>query len=96
MPIGVIAKLTVQQGKNAEFESIFSRLAAEVNSKESGCNFYALHQSRTDRQSYVVLEQYSDEEALASHGKTDHFRSAGAELASCLAAAPEIEYFDAV
>ncbi|MEE4146208.1 MAG: putative quinol monooxygenase [Halieaceae bacterium] len=96
MPIGVIAKLSIQPGKNAEFESVFGKLAAEVNSRESGCHFYALHQSRIDPQSYVVLEQYSDEEALALHGKTDYFRSAGAELAPCMAAAPEIEYFDAV
>ena len=96
MAIGVIAKLTVQQGKNEEFEGIFSRLATAVNENESGCNFYALHQSRTDPQSYVVLEQYSDADALALHGKTDYFRSIGAELGPCMAAAPEIEYFDAV
>jgi quinol monooxygenase YgiN len=96
MAIGVIAKLTVQAGKNEEFEGVFSRLVAAVNASESGCNFYAIHKSRTDSQVYMVLEQYADEEALAAHGKSDHFRSMGAELAPCLAAAPEIEYFDAI
>jgi quinol monooxygenase YgiN len=95
MAIGVIAKLAVQPGKNKEFETIFGRLAAAVNSKESGCNFYALHQSRSDPQAYVVLEQYADQSALDAHGKTDYFQSIGAELAGCLAAAPEIEYLDA-
>ena len=96
MAIGVTAKLTVQAGKNEEFESVFSRLMAAVKDQESGCNFYAIHQSRTDSQIYMVLEQYVDEEALAAHGKSDHFRSLGAELAPCMAAAPEIEYFDAI
>lgn len=96
MAVGVIAKLTVLPGKNAEFEGIFTRLVAEVNAKESECNFYALHQCRTDPQVYRVLEQYASEEALAAHGKTDYFRSLGAELGPCMAAAPEIEYLDAI
>ncbi len=96
MAVGVIAKLTVQTGKNREFESIFNRLVKAVTDNESGCNFYTLHQSRTDPQIYMVLEQYDSEEALALHGKTDYFRSIGAELAPCMAAAPDIEYLDAV
>jgi quinol monooxygenase YgiN len=96
MKVGVIAKLTVKSGKNAQFESIFGRLADTVNSNEEGCHFYALHRSRTDAQKYVVLEQYADQGALDAHGKTDYFRSIGAELAGCLAAAPEIEYLDAL
>jgi quinol monooxygenase YgiN len=96
MAVGVIAKLTILEGKNAEFEDIFTRLTAAVTENESGCNFYTLHKSRTDPQVYKVLEQYASEEALAAHGKTDYFRSMGAELGPCLAAAPEIEYLDAV
>ncbi len=94
MTIGVIAKLRVQAGKNSDFETIFGRLVAAVNSNEEGCHFYALHRSRSDSQLYVVLEQYADQSALDAHGKTDYFRSIGAELAGCLAAAPDIEYLD--
>jgi quinol monooxygenase YgiN len=96
MAIGVTAKLTIQEGKNEEFEGIFAELMAAVNAKESGCNFYALHKSRSDPQSYIVLEQYADEESLAAHGKTDHFRSLGAKMGSCLSGAPEIEIMDSV
>ena len=96
MAIGVTAKLTIQEGKNEEFEGIFSELMAEVNAKESGCNFYALHKSRTDAQSYIVLEQYADEESLAAHRKTDHFRSLGKKMGGCLAGAPEVEIMDAI
>ena len=96
MAIGVTAKLTVQDGKNSEFEAAFAKLSESVNSLEPGCNLYALHQSRTNAQVYIVLEQYEDEAALAAHGKTEHYLQAGKVLATCLAAAPEIELMDSV
>ena len=64
MAIGIVAKLTIQEGKNKEFESIFGELQAAVNSNEPGNNFYALHKSRDSETSYVVLEQYTDQAAL--------------------------------
>jgi len=96
MAIGVTAKLTVQEGKNTEFEAAFNVLSEAVNSTEAGCNLYALHQSRSDAQVYIVLEQYADEAALVAHGKTAHYQEAGKVLATCLAAAPEIELMDSV
>ena len=96
MAIGVTAKLSVQEGKAEEFEALFKQLQEAVNENEAGCNFYALHRSRSDSLSYMVLEQYSDEAALAAHGKTEYFVRIGAQLGSCMAAAPEIELFDSV
>jgi len=96
MPIGVTAKLQVQAGKNQEFESIFKQLVAAVHANEEGCLLYALHQSRDDTQTYIVLEQYADEAALQAHSKTDHYRNFGKELASCMAAAPKIELMDSI
>jgi quinol monooxygenase YgiN len=96
MSIGVIATLTVAEGKNAEFEEIFSQLVTQVNEKEAGCNFYELHKSRKDSQVYVVLEQYADQESLDLHGKTDHFRALGKQMGACMAAAPVIELLDGV
>lgn len=96
MPIGVIAKLKIQEAKTAEFEAIFKELAAQVRAKEPGNNFYALHKSRTDPQLYIVLEQYADQAALDAHGKTDYFRAMGAKMGPCMAGAPAIELIDAV
>lgn len=94
--IGVIATLTVAEGKNAEFETVFGELAAQVRANEPGNLFYTLTRSRANPQIYRVLESYIDQAALDAHGKTDYFRAAGPKLAPCLAAAPEIEYLDAV
>jgi len=96
MAVGVTAKLKIQEGKNEEFEGTFAKLAEAVITNEGGCNFYALHKSRTDAQTYIVLEQYVDEEALSAHGETEYFLSLFAEMAGLMAAAPEIEYMDAI
>jgi quinol monooxygenase YgiN len=93
--IGVIATLTVAEGKNAEFEAVFAELSAAVNANEPGCEFYSLTRSKANPQVYKVLERYVDQAALDAHGKTDYFRAAGPKLAPCLAAAPDIEYLDA-
>ena len=58
--------------------------------------FYTLTRARDNGQVYRVLESYVDQAALDAHGVTDYFRAAGPKLGPCLAAAPSIEYLDAV
>lgn len=94
--IGIIATLTIAEGKNAEFEALFAELATAVTAHEPGNEFYALFKTKDDPQQYKVLERYSDQAALEAHGKSDHFRASGPKLAPCMAAAPVIEYLDAV
>ena len=96
MAIGIVAKLTIQEGKNEEFETIFGELQAAVTSNEPGCNFYALHKSRDSETSYVVLEQYTDQAALDAHGTSDHMKSIGGKMGSVMGGRPEVEYYDAV
>jgi quinol monooxygenase YgiN len=96
MAIGVVAKITIQEGKNAAFEQAFLALAEQVRANEPGNIFYILHRSKTDPQVYKVLEQYQDEADLDAHGKTEHFREANKVLATMVAAAPEVEVLDTV
>jgi quinol monooxygenase YgiN len=94
--IGVIAVLKVQDGKNAEFETVFAELAKQVRANEKGNLAYACTKSRTDPNTYKILELYVDQEALTLHGQTDYFKAAGPKLGPCLAGRPEIEYLDGV
>ena len=94
--VGVVAILTVAEGKNAEFEAAFNELSAAVSANEPGNEFYAVFQCRDNPQQYKVLERYVDQAALDAHGKSDHFRASGPKLAPCMAAAPDIEYLDAI
>jgi quinol monooxygenase YgiN len=96
MTVGIIAKIKIQAGKNAEFEGIFAELAKEVRAKEPGNNFYALHRSKTDPLLYVVLEQYKDMDAIAAHRAAEHFKVIGKRMGSCMAGAPEVELLDGV
>jgi quinol monooxygenase YgiN len=96
MTIGVIATLIVAQGKNADFEAVFADLAAQVKANEPGNLCYALTKSRTDPQTYKVLELYADQDALTHHGGTAYFKAAGPKLGPCLGGAPTIEYLDGV
>jgi quinol monooxygenase YgiN len=96
MAIGVVATITIQEGKNAAFEQAFLALAEQVRANEPGNIFYILHRSKTDPQVYKVLEQYHDEVDLDAHGKTEHFREANKVLATMVAAAPEVEVLDTV
>jgi quinol monooxygenase YgiN len=96
MAIGLVATLTIQEGKNAEFEQAFLALAEQVRLNEPGNIFYLLHRSKTDPQVYKVLEQYHSEEDLAAHGKSAHFIEANKVLGPLVAAAPEMEVLDTV
>jgi quinol monooxygenase YgiN len=94
--IGIVATLTVQAGKEAEFEAIFKDLSAKVRANEPGNMLYQLTKVRGGAPIYKVLELYADQESLAAHGKTDYFKAAGGQMAGTMAAAPQIEYLDAV
>lgn len=96
MSVGIVAKIKVQAGKNAEFETVFAELAAATRKNEPGCNFYALHKSKTDPQLYVVLENYKDQAAVDNHMGSEHFKAGFKKMGACLAGAPEVELLDGV
>jgi len=94
--IGLVATLKVQDGRNAEFEAVFGELSAKVRANEPGNTLYQLTRSRTDPNTYKVLELYKDQDALSAHGQTDYFKELGRKMGPCMAGRPEIEYLDAV
>jgi quinol monooxygenase YgiN len=96
MALGVIATITVREGKNAEFEKLFAELTAQVLANEPGALLYALHRSKTDAQVYKVLEQYASMDDVKAHGRTDYFKEAGVKMGPLVTAAPVIELLDVV
>ena len=63
-------------------------LAEQVRANEPGNDMYTL--CRDEEGNYIVLELYKDEEALAAHGASEHFKAAGAGFKGLMAGAPEI------
>lgn len=96
MAIGVIATLKVQPGKDEELKAVFRDLATQVRANEPGNRLYQLCKPRKDADSYIVMEMYDDQAAIEAHGKSDHFRAAGAKIGACLAGRPDIQYLDFV
>ena len=96
MTIGIIATLKIQDGKGPEFEAFFNELAKQVRGSEPGNLAYQLTKSRSDPNTYKVLELYKDQDAVTHHGGTDYFKAAGPKFGAVLAGRPEIEYLDGV
>ena len=42
------------------------------------------------------MELYDDDEALAAHGASDHFRAAGPKFAGLMAGRPELKRFEVI
>lgn len=94
MPIAVIARLNVAEGKEAEFEKTMLELAAQVRANEPGNKLYTL--CKDDQGKYLVMELYDNEEALAQHGQSEHFKAAGQKFAGLMAGRPEIQRLQVV
>jgi len=94
--IGIVATLKVQEGKNAEFEAIFTELSGKVRANEPGNLLYQLTKSRADPNTYKVLELYQDQDAVAAHRVTDYFRELGRKMGPCMAGGAEVEMLDGV
>jgi len=92
--IGVIAKLNVKEGKEADFETAMLNLAEQVNANEAGCLMYQL--CKDDEGNYVVMEMYQDADALAAHGQSEHFKASGAAFKGLMSGPPEISRMQAV
>jgi quinol monooxygenase YgiN len=88
--LGIIAKLTIKPGANADFEATMKALQAKVHADEPGNKLYALH--KTDNPSvYVMLERYDDQAALDAHRAAQHFKELGRKLGDHLAGRPDVQ-----
>jgi quinol monooxygenase YgiN len=88
--IAVTAEMSIQPGKEAEFEAAMSELVAAVRANEPGCKLYTLVRKEDTPGAYLVMELYDDAEAIAAHGASAHFKAAGPRLGACLAGPPKI------
>ena len=93
--LGVIAKLTIKPGTNAEFEAAMKALQAKVQADEPGNKLYALHKT-DDANVYVMLERYDDQAALAAHRAAAHFKELGRKLGDYLAGKPDVQVMQEV
>jgi quinol monooxygenase YgiN len=67
----------------------------KIREHEPGCLLYSLLKSRTNPRSYVVQEQYRDEEALSAHESSPHGKVYFPKIRAILESI-SVEYFDTV
>ena len=91
MPSAFVVKFKVKPGKNADFEKAFKEMQAGVRAHEPGNLYYDLYLSNEDPQTYVIIEHYKDQAALAAHRNTEHGKKLFAALGDLIEGRPEAQ-----
>ncbi len=87
--IGLVAKIKVKEGMQAQFEETAKRLVAAVRAGEPGCKLYALHRSE-EPLTYVFMERYADQAAVDAHRASEHYKTIGREMGQFMDGRPEL------
>jgi quinol monooxygenase YgiN len=93
--IAVVATIPVKEGKEAEFEALMKELAEKVRASEPGTTHYQVCKS-PQAPTYVVLENYADQDAFTHHTTTSYFKEASPKMGACMAGAPKIEFYEVI
>ena len=90
----VLAELKVREGKIDEAKVAFRELTKTVKSTEPGTLVYAFHQRKDDPHTFLVYEQYRDENAFHTH--MANLGQHAAAFAAVLEGAPLATFLDEV
>jgi quinol monooxygenase YgiN len=95
MHIGGLKTIVVQEGREQEFEALFSEMRAAIRDGEPDCLYYSLLKSRANARAYIVEEQYRDQAAFDAHQSSPHGKIYFARIRAILESI-EVEYFDVI
>ncbi|WP_432563020.1 putative quinol monooxygenase [Kineococcus sp. SYSU DK003] len=85
MSTTVVAEIRPATGHSQEVEQALRAAVARVRAEDAGCERYELNLDAASG-SYVMVEQWADEEALAAHAAGPAFAALTAALDGLLAA----------
>ena len=92
--IAVIARLHVAEGSEVAFEEVMGNLIDQVRANEPGNHLYTM--CRDEDGNYVMLELYDTAEDIDDHGRSEHFKAAGAGFRGLMSGAPEIQRLEVI
>ena len=92
MSIRLTVQLTIQPGKNAEFEAAAAAGTARVRAEDKGCEAYDLFKSLDDPNRYVMVESWATEADLDAHGSSPAMADMG-KIGPFLAGAPTMHRY---
>jgi quinol monooxygenase YgiN len=93
--IGIIAKLSLQEGKVEEAIDLIKELMEGV-AMEEGTLSYTMNQDKTDPNTIVILERYRNKADLDYHSSTPHFKAFFKKIGGLLAKKPDISIMDEI
>jgi quinol monooxygenase YgiN len=88
--------LKVKEECGEACERLLKGLVENVRTHEPGTTLFQLARSQTSPQTYLVIEQYANEEALALHSRTEYLKATVPVMLTYLEEAPLLESFDPV
>lgn len=72
--IVLVARYTVRAGEEERVAEGLRRMAARVERDEPTCLTYEVARSRENASEFVLYERYPDQDAVAGHRTTPHYR----------------------
>jgi quinol monooxygenase YgiN len=90
MAVVVVATLRPLPDRRAEAIAAVKEVIAQVHAQDDGCLLYALHEG-PDR--LVIIEKWSDAEALAVHGRGAAVASLGEKLRGLVSGPSDVQVF---
>jgi quinol monooxygenase YgiN len=94
----MITVTAIQKAKSSQkprLEALMKELTVQVR-KEPGCSTFDYLRSRDNPNSYLVIEQYVDQQALTFHQSTDYLKRFIPQMMECLEQAPAVVIYDDV
>jgi len=70
----LVAKYIVKTGLGDQVEAALKRMAPLVKAGEPGCTLYHANRSTENPDLFLLYEHYLDQDALAAHRETPHFK----------------------
>lgn len=92
MSIVVVATIVPKSEHRDEVIAVFDAAVPRVHTEDPGCELYAMHEG-PDR--IVMIEKWSDADALAAHGKSDALAQLGGRLEGLLADPIDVQILQA-
>lgn len=93
--ITVTAIQTVKPGKEDQLITLMRELTLQVR-KEPGCVSFDYVQSSSSKDSYLVIEKYTGEEALTFHQHTSYLQAFIPKMMECLTGPPLVVVYQDV
>lgn len=91
--MSLVAKLTVQEGKEQDFINAMKDVVPAVR-EEPGNNAYIMNRSKENPRLFVFYEEYTDQAAFDAHRK--HLGELGVDLRAILDGAPVLEFYEKI